>query len=538
MDNHLATREAWRLAVTDVEQQPNGTRLVLHLAYLYRGSCSLEQAPESLSHDPSWVRDPGTGILVRVEDVRSIEDDRWLSPPASDPIPARAHELLDQGQLPAKVIDEIIREITWCSRRCAGEPSLEGRIARREVVAWMDTVKSHLAAGGVLTKAQVRQLNSRLHKKPLDHTSIVVKSHQWIASRESHDDLRDQPAHSAFDLLLMMLPAATATESSFVVTNVTSALGSSNPARGALWQMVGLHVRGVFQYDHALLNHLILPLALEGPWDVPETLGDSLSGAQWRQSRSEDRASYVSGLLMARRSLPAELGRVHARLIRWFFDNVRHLPHSDSTNPADIVEVLAKSILADGFTGGDPDPGSRGVGSATALLDAVPPLAVAAALQTFFRTEKLPPFSPEARSFFQDLWLGVRRWADQDSDRADVLAVMSMWATRPAAILYLGLSFVVSELHECLHEQASIHSATALLAALAQHVHDEPDNAEPILLYVLDLQKIGLLQGCRGESAVALLDALGKILGSGSVTALRNKLTSDRVLHLPPGSRA
>ena len=94
VDEDMSVQSAWSDSRQEwVRQNPSAEALFDHLAYLYRGGCSLEQRPEPLHRDPNWVTDDVTGIRIHVDHIRDRERGDWLAPPSSDPVPLCVTEL-------------------------------------------------------------------------------------------------------------------------------------------------------------------------------------------------------------------------------------------------------------------------------------------------------------------------------------------------------------------------------------------------------------------------------------------------------------
>ena len=159
-----------------------------------------------------------------------------------------------------------------------------------------------------------------------------------------------------------------------------------------------------------------------------------------------------------------------------------------------------------------------------------PPPGVASALQLIFRSERSKPAQPEERRYFQELWNHVREWIDRDSARTVVLAVMSAWAAQRACRETLGAAFVVQQLRECLAVHTSVYGVDQLLVALTEMSGGQPDVADDVLAYAIDLRDAGLLLNCPPRSALALVAALESQLGTARVGQLRNVLTADKVI--------
>jgi hypothetical protein len=207
VDEDMSVQRAWSDARQEwVRQNPSAEALFDHLAYLYRGGCSLEQRPEPLHRDPHWVTDQVTGIRIPVELVHERERENWLAPPSSDPVPPRVTELR-QGdhRLTRQEWAEAIRALKDCARVFGEVPSPEGRTARRTAVAWLNLLRHDVLRGGTPTERQVRALHRELRRRPFTHRAIVVDTSHLPASRDSLDYLSRQPSHAAIDLSLALL---------------------------------------------------------------------------------------------------------------------------------------------------------------------------------------------------------------------------------------------------------------------------------------------------------------------------------------------
>jgi hypothetical protein len=163
-------------------------------------------------------------------------------------------------------------------------------------------------------------------------------------------------------------------------------------------------------------------------------------------------------------------------------------------------------------------------------MEAISPLGVASALRLFFRSERSQPAEPEDRRYFQELWNHVREWIDRDAARTVVLAVMSAWAAQRACRETLGAAFVVQQLRECLAVHTSVYHVNQLLAGLTEMIEEQPDVADDVLAYAIDLRDAGLLLDCLPRYALALVAALENQLGTARVGQLRNVLTADKVI--------
>jgi hypothetical protein len=163
-------------------------------------------------------------------------------------------------------------------------------------------------------------------------------------------------------------------------------------------------------------------------------------------------------------------------------------------------------------------------------MEAIPPLGVASALQLIFQSERSKPAQPEERRYFQELWNHVREWIDRDSARTVVLAVMSAWAAQRAGRETLGAAFVVQQLRECLAVHTSVYGVNQLLVAFTEMIGGQPDVADDVLAFAIDLRDAGLLLNCPPRSALALVAALESQLGTARVGRIRNVLTADKVI--------
>jgi hypothetical protein len=207
--------------------------------------------------------------------------------------------------------------------------------------------------------------------------------------------------------------------------------------------------------------------------------------------------------------------------LKWFFRHIHDLPYTDSLTPRNIFMVLAACLLNDGAVPG---------GASAELMEAIPPLGVASALQLIFRGERSKPAQPEERRYFQELWNHVREWIDRDSARTVVLAVMSAWAAQRACRETLGATFVVQQLRECLAVHTSVYRVDQLLVALTEMIGEQPDVADDVLAYAIDLRDAGLLLKCPPRYALALVAALESQLGTARVGLLRSVLIADKVI--------
>jgi hypothetical protein len=87
-----------------------------------------------------------------------------------------------------------------------------------------------------------------------------------------------------------------------------------------------------------------------------------------------------------------------------------------------------------------------------------------------------------------------------------------------------------SELRECLAIQTSVYDVDQLLVALTEMVGEQPDVADDVLAYAIDLRDAGLLLNCPPHYALALVAALESQLGTARVGRLRSVLTADKVI--------
>lgn len=118
----------------------------------------------------------------------------------------------------------------------------------------------------------------------------------------------------------------------------------------------------------------------------------------------------------------------------------------------------------------------------------------------------------------------------RDAARTVVLAVMSAWAARRACRKTLGAAFVVQQLRECLAVHTSVYHVNQLLAGLTEMIGEQPDVADDVLAYTIDLRDAGLLLNCLPRDALALVAALENQLGTVRVDRLRKVLTADKVI--------
>ena len=94
----------------------------------------------------------------------------------------------------------------------------------------------------------------------------------------------------------------------------------------------------------------------------------------------------------------------------------------------------------------------------------------------------------------------------------------------------LGAAFVVQQLRECLAVHTSVYDVHQLLAGLTEMIGGQPDVADDVLAYAIDLRDAGLLLNCPPRSALALVVALESQLGTARVGRLRKVLTADKVI--------
>jgi hypothetical protein len=107
---------------------------------------------------------------------------------------------------------------------------------------------------------------------------------------------------------------------------------------------------------------------------------------------------------------------------------------------------------------------------------------------------------------------------------------MSAWAAQRAGREILGAAFVVQQLRECLAVRTSVYDVDRLLVALTEMSGGQPDVADDVLAYAIDLRDAGLLLNCPPRYALALVTALESQLGTARVGRLRNVLTADKVI--------
>jgi hypothetical protein len=248
VDDDVSVQRAWSDSRQEwVRQHPSAEALFGHLAYLYRGGCSLEQRPEPLHRDPHWVTDEVTGIRIHVDHARDHVRDRergdWLAPPSSDPVPARVTELRQgDNRLTRQEWAEAIRALKDWARVFGEVPSPEGRTARRTAVAWLNLLRDDVLRGGTPTERQVRALHRELRRRPFVHRAIVVDTSHLPASRDSLDYLSRQPSHAAINLsLALLLGELPERERKRILTTLLAALRAGGRAAPALWQLVGLY---------------------------------------------------------------------------------------------------------------------------------------------------------------------------------------------------------------------------------------------------------------------------------------------------------
>ena len=524
VDEDMSVQSAWSDSRQEwVRQNPSAEALFDHLAYLYRGGCSLEQRPEPLHRDPHWVTDEVTGIRIHVDHVRDRERGDWLAPPSSDPVPLRVTELRQgDNRLTRQEWAEAIRALKDCARVFGEVPSPEGRTARRTAVAWLNLLRHDVLRGGTPTERQVRALHRELRRRPFTHRAIVVDTRHLPASRDSLDYLSRQPSHAAIDLsIALLLSELPDRERKRILTTLLAALRAGGLAAPALWQLVGLYAPALYSRDRTIFAELTAALGPTHPQDVTVSDRRDRTANGWDDGRATHLAAYVSGLLIPRHPLSAEFCGAHRELLKWFFRHIHDLPYTDSLDPRNIFMVLAACLLNDGAVPG---------GASTELMEAISPLGVASALQLFFQSERSKPAQPEERRYFQELWNHVREWIDRDSARTVVLAVMSAWAAQRACRETLGAAFVVQQLRECLAVHTSVYDVNQLLVGLTEMIGGQPDVADDVLAYAIDLRDAGLLLNCLPRYALALVAALESQLGTARVGRLRNVLTADKVI--------
>src|SRR4029453_3545061 len=145
VDEDMSVQRAWSDSRQEwVRQHPSAEALFDHLAYVYRGGCSLEQRPEPLHRDPHWVTD----VRIHVDHVRDRERGDWLAPPSSDPVPPRVTELRQgDNRLTRQEWAEAIRALKGCAQVFGEVPSPEGRTARRTAVAWLNLLRHDVIRG-------------------------------------------------------------------------------------------------------------------------------------------------------------------------------------------------------------------------------------------------------------------------------------------------------------------------------------------------------------------------------------------------------
>ena len=524
VDDDMSVQRAWSDSRQEwVRQNQSAEALFDHLAYIYRGGCSLEQRPEPPHRDPHWVTDDVTGIQSHIDYVRERERGDWLAPPSSDPVPACVTELRQgDNRLTRQEWAEAIRALKDCAQVFGEVPSPEGRTARRTAVAWLNLLRHDVLRGGTPTERQVRALHRELRRRPFTHRAIVVDTRHLPASRDSLDYLSRQPSHAAIDLsLALLLSELPDRERKRSLTPLLAALRAGGRAAPALWQLVGLYAPALYSRDRTIFAELTAALGPTHPQDVtvPDRRDRTANG--WDDGRATHLAAYVSGLLIPRHPLSAEFCGAHRELLKWFFRHILDLPYTDSLEPRNTFMVLAECLLNDGAVP---------AGASTELMEAIPPLGVAAALQLFFRSERSKPAQPEERRYFQELWNHVREWIDRDSARTVVLAVMSAWAAQRAGRETLGAAFVVQQLRECLAVHTSVYRVNQLLAGLTEMIGEQPDVADDVLAYAIDLRDAGLLLDCLPRYALALVAALESQLGTARVGRLHKMLTADKVI--------
>jgi hypothetical protein len=524
VDDDMSVQSAWSDSRQEwVRQNPSAEALFDHLAYIYRGGCSLEQRPEPLHRDPNWVTDDVTGIRIHVDHVRDRERGNWLAPPSSDPVPLRVTELRQgDNRLTRQEWAEATRALKDCALVFGEVPSPEGRTARRTAVAWLNLLRDDVLSGGTPTVRQVRALHRELRRRPFAHRAIVVDTHRLPASRDSLGYLSRQPSYAAIDLsIALLLSELPDRERKRILTTLLAALRAGGLAAPALWQLVGLYAPALYSRDRTIFAELTAALGPTHPQDVTVSDRRDRTANGWDDGRATHLAAYVSGLLILRRPLSAEFCGAHRDLLKWFFRHIHDLPYTDSLDPRDISVVLAACLLNDGAVPG---------GASTELMEAIPPPGVVSALQLIFRSERSKPAQPEERRYFQELWNHVREWIDRDSARTVVLAVMSAWAAQRACRETLGAAFVVQQLRECLAVHTSVYDVNQLLVALTEMIGGQPDVADDVLAYAIDLRDAGLLLNCPPRYALALVAALESQLGTARVGRLRNVLTADKVI--------
>jgi hypothetical protein len=107
---------------------------------------------------------------------------------------------------------------------------------------------------------------------------------------------------------------------------------------------------------------------------------------------------------------------------------------------------------------------------------------------------------------------------------------MSAWAAQRACRETLGAAFVVQQLRECLAVHTSVYRVNQLLAGLTEMLGEQPEVADDVLAYAIDLRDAGLLLDCLPRYALALVAALENQLGTARVGRLRKVLTADKVI--------
>jgi len=257
-----------------------------------------------------------------------------------------------------------------------------------------------------------------------------------------------------------------------ILTTLQAALRAGGLAAPALWQLVGLYAPALYSRDRTIFPELTAALGPTHPQDVTVSDRRDRTANGWDDGRATHLAAYVSGLLIPRHPLTAEFCGAHRELLKWFFRHIHDLPYTDSLEPRNIFMVLAACLLNDGAVPG---------GASAELMEAIPPLGVASALQLIFQSERSKPAQPEERRYFQELWNHVREWIDRDSARTVVLAVMSAWAAQRACRETLGAAFVVQQLRECLAAHTSVYGVDQLLVALTEMSGGQPDVADDVL---------------------------------------------------------
>ena len=298
---------------------------------------------------------------------------------------------------------------------------------------------------------------------------------------------------------------------------------SSSPLRPTLMTVVGQLLPLIHAGADDLWGEIVSPLLTELPELAPAESPEGSPRVPELTPHARDLAALYSGLIMSRARFSRGFTQETLPFLTWCYENLSALQIPSGIVPTPIVTHAYAVIISDALR--EDGPGS----ALRAILDSAPTLVTVGALRMFSEQE-YDDAPEELGTTLRRLWTAISDWAEDNPERADVLATIGSWTANPELAILLGPDWSLSRIERILEARDALDVSNELFESFSVLADHSLELAERIVQVVRSMRRKGLLETQHGRGLGHLIAVLAALpVQPLHLAELRSALMADRL---------